>query len=510
MKQKRTVITIVKRLSNEFVKLPLEKVFLFLMFMGISIMGYAHRINAYKFIYINETGNLYGVEEALKNYFTNIGFKTITSYEIEEMSSEDKGQLLIAKYEWDIVYGGHSTLLLTLSDLSGTTIFKTSGRGKGRNATMDMKRALMQIYPTIDALNYTYTPDMLKIQGKGYTDFALWSEDSIKNYLRLKSSKSVEGIYKNYSNNLDYYRIAILKDKDTYYGIILDTDNSRWNKGDTKIVLRHIEKETYDVEYYEFKGKRINAVGTYKNRILSCIANSFGTFQFLKIFPSGNLGESDILQNASENDLKATGSGFIISGNIVATNYHVIEDAENIKIVLNTEEGPEEYKAKVLSVDKTNDLALLTIKDEKFSPLKPAPYSIAYNIVDVGTSVFTMGYPLSKVLGKEVKITDGVISSKTGYEGDAVTYQISAPIQPGNSGGPLFDKRGHLIGITNAGISSAAAENVGYAIKTPYLHNLIDSAPIDIVRTDGIDLTKTELPEMIKLYTPYIALIKVY
>ena len=127
---------------------------------------------------------------------------------------------------------------------------------------------------------------------------------------------------------------------------------------------------------------------------------------------------------------------------------------------------------------------------------------------DVGTSVFAMGYPLSSVMGKEVKITDGIISSKTGYEDDVATYQISAPIQPGNSGGALFDKKGNLVGITNAGITSA--DNVGYAIKSSYLLNLIDSAPITIELPKGEDLAHKELTDIIKLYTPYVALIKVY
>ena len=67
-----------------------------------------------------------------------------------------------------------------------------------------------------------------------------------------------------------------------------------------------------------------------------------------------------------------------------------------------------------------------------------------------------------------------MISSKTGFQGDVSLYQISAPIQPGNSGGPLFDNRGNLIGIVNA--KHKGAENVGYAIKTSYLNNLIESS----------------------------------
>jgi len=210
--------------------------------------------------------------------------------------------------------------------------------------------------------------------------------------------------------------------------------------------------------------------------------------------------------NATE--LSGTGSGIIISGNILATNYHVIKDATNIKVLLNIDGSFEEFQAKVLSTDKTNDLALITIKDERFSPLPPAPYRISPNSLDVGTSVFTMGYPLSTILGKEVKITDGIISSKTGYEDDAVTYQITAPIQPGNSGGALFDKKGLLVGITNANVPTA--ENVGYAIKSSYLLNLIDSAPITIDIPKGVDLSQKEFTDIIKLCAPYVALIRIY
>jgi hypothetical protein len=76
-------------------------------------------------------------------------------------------------------------------------------------------------------------------------------------------------------------------------------------------------------------------------------------------------------------------------------------------------------------------------------------------------------------MGDEIKLTTGVVSSKTGFQGDISLYQISAAVQPGNSGGPLFDHGGNLIGIVNA--KHKGAENVGYAIKTSYLNSLIES-----------------------------------
>ena len=483
---------------------------LFVAFLFPLCIG-AHKINGYKFIHIEETGNLYGVEDKLTKYFTDLGFETVASYNVEDMSSSDKGQLLIATYEWNIVYGGHSTLVLTLRDITGSLIYKVAGQGIAMTAKGDMKNALKKIFKQIDNLHYTYNPDLIKVKGSPNISFSSWSEDSIKNYLKKKNIASIEGIYKNFSNNLDYYRVAILKEKDMYYGIIVETENKRWDKGDTKMVLRLIEQNNYDVEYYNFKGKKINSIGKYDNRVLTFAYEANGqtqTIQFLKVYPSKSSIITDGGQSTNDSDLKSTGSGFIVSGNIIATNYHVVDGAEQIKVVLNIKGGPEEYNSRVLTVDKANDLALIAIKDNKFNPLPSAPYSIGSKVADVGTSVFAMGYPLSTILGREVKITDGIISSKTGYEDDAVTYQISVPIQPGNSGGALFDKKGHLVGITNAGIPSA--DNVGYAIKSSYLLNLIDSAPITIDLPKGVDLSSKDFTEVIKLYTPYVALIKIY
>lgn len=75
-------------------------------------------------------------------------------------------------------------------------------------------------------------------------------------------------------------------------------------------------------------------------------------------------------------------------------------------------------------------------------------------------------------MGDEIKLTNGIISSKTGFQGDVTSYQISAPVQPGNSGGPLFDSQGYLIGVINA--KHVGAENASYAVKVSYLTNLID------------------------------------
>lgn len=212
----------------------------------------------------------------------------------------------------------------------------------------------------------------------------------------------------------------------------------------------------------------------------------------------------------SNNELQSTGSGILISDNIIITNNHVIDGANKIEVVINSNGIPETYSAKVLCTDKTNDLAIVCVKDEKFKNVGVAPFTIKPNVADVGTSVFAMGFPMSQYLGDEVKVTDGIISSKSGFDGDIATYQISAAIQPGNSGGPLFDKTGNLVGITNAGLDKSIADNVGYAIKSSYVLNLIDSAPINIKIPNGSNVKAKELPDLIKSLQPYVVLLKIY
>lgn len=171
---------------------------------------------------------------------------------------------------------------------------------------------------------------------------------------------------------------------------------------------------------------------------------------------------------------KWSGTGFALNNGYIATNYHVVENAKSIKVKgirgnLNTE-----YNATVISTDKFNDLAIIKINDRSFKGFGTIPYSVKTSTSEVGEDVFVLGYPLTTTMGDEIKLTTGVISSKTGFQGNASLYQISAPIQPGNSGGPLFDGNGNLIGIVNA--KHRGAENVNYAIKASYLNNLVESS----------------------------------
>lgn len=191
-----------------------------------------------------------------------------------------------------------------------------------------------------------------------------------------------------------------------------------------------------------------------------------------------------------------SGTGFALKDGYIVTNYHVIDGANNITVQGIQGVFNKSYNAIVIGTDKNNDLALLKVNDPSFLGFGTIPYSLSSRSSEVGEDIFVLGYPLTATMGDEIKLTTGIISSKTGFQGDVALYQISAPIQPGNSGGPLFDKKGNVIGIVSA--KHAGAENVGYAIKSMYLINLIDSSVNSSIIPSHNSVSALPLPEKVK------------
>ena len=203
------------------------------------------------------------------------------------------------------------------------------------------------------------------------------------------------------------------------------------------------------------------------------------------------------------------GTGFVIdSRGYFATNYHVINGAKKIQINIIRDGLLCKYSAEVVQTDPQNDLAIIRINDPKFASFSKIAYNFNTSVKDVGTSVFALGYPMADIMGQEVKFTDGKISARTGIQGDATVYQISVPIQPGNSGGPLFDYDGNLVGITSSGLNrDLQTENVNYAIKSSYLNALIDVLPIRLNIPNDITIRNKKKKKKIKILDDYVALI---
>ena len=216
-------------------------------------------------------------------------------------------------------------------------------------------------------------------------------------------------------------------------------------------------------------------------------------------------------RNEGSSDWAGNGSGVILTSNgYIATNNHVIEDASDIEVEFLYKNEIRSFNATVIQTDPINDLAILKIQDSNFSNLGVIPYSFKTKNVEVGESVFALGYPMAlSGMGKEIKFTDGRISSRTGFQGDITTFQSTTPIQGGNSGGPLFDLKGNLIAINSAKLKADVADNVSYSIKSSYLLSLIDALPQNIPVPNSSLLTIKPLTEQIKTLSKFVVLIKV-
>ena len=169
----------------------------------------------------------------------------------------------------------------------------------------------------------------------------------------------------------------------------------------------------------------------------------------------------------SSDEPYGSGSGFFISEDgLFISNAHVV--ADSTKIEVRTAAGKQ--RATVLQVDKDKDLALLRVSIAKGSV--PA-LAISTNIATLGAQVFTIGYPMVELQGSRPKFTDGRISSLAGIRDDPDQMQISVPVQPGNSGGPLADVNGDIVGVVVGRmndlkvikIAGSVPQNVNYAVK---------------------------------------------
>jgi S1-C subfamily serine protease len=151
-------------------------------------------------------------------------------------------------------------------------------------------------------------------------------------------------------------------------------------------------------------------------------------------------------------------------------------------------------------------LAVLRIEDTTLT-IPAVPFSLKSGNLDLGASIYTLGFPLFlSGLGNEPKFTDGKVSSKTGFNNAVNSYQTNLGVQPGNSGGPVFNTKGELVGVVSAKITNA--DNVSYAVKTSYLQLLLEGSNVDVPTKNT--LAELSLEEQLKRITEYVVLIKAY
>lgn len=504
----------------------------------------AQDFDGYKYVYVkpliyeNNAVDIYGLCEQVKNMLSQKGLKMISESERDDPASKE---MVYAVLDCIITHTNNfdndNKVNVKFTNMTGLEVWSSEKVAGGSNLKTSLSRAMSQILKDLNRIKYKYDPLMTPkpfakktVRMDWKNPKPEWDEDAVRTYLdTCKNLDPIEGIYKSTQNErTKYFRIGIVRDRFNYKAVILETNSPLWEEGEIKCTFEPASAGQYSVTWYMNNKRRMDVFGELKNNGLLeiRISNDTRTYQyFLKIYPTMGAASPSSLQPSPSSPPQTSvsnkmwtptvyGTGFFISKDgFVATNYHVVKGAKAINVdVLDEKTGSYvRYTADVVTNDPDNDIAIIRINDSDFKPFEHIPYTIETN-ANIGADVFTIGFPLSaSIMGRNFKVTNGIVSAKTGLNDNIKVYQITVPIQSGNSGGPLFNKDGNIIGITSSGINRRLVdvENVNYAVKSLYLLSAINSLHTFSALPDTPTLKGKSLEEQIQVLKFYVCRILV-
>ncbi len=217
-----------------------------------------------------------------------------------------------------------------------------------------------------------------------------------------------------------------------------------------------------------------------------------------------NLGTKENKINIVAANLE--GSAFALNNSgYVLTSWHLVNGADSIFIQNNS---TERTITKIIFNDPALDIAVLKIENAEVSKNWQIPFSFNAKGTEVGEEVFTLGYPR-----KDMVYGEGSLSALSGYRNNSAMYQVSIPVNQGNSGGPVLDSQGNVIGVIYGKLTTA--EGTGFAIKSTEIMNSINSVEGDaksglLVNKPKVSLKKLKRSEQIKRIDPYVFNVLVY
>jgi S1-C subfamily serine protease len=491
---------------------------------GETALNGFKNIVIYPLIYNGNQRDINGVENRIRNSFiSERKINVITQESLNDMKEFVNTLFCSIAHESDF-WGTHVTL--SYMDYKGELIYRTKGysalsgslgwREGLKQASRSAVKEFFKVYTGYNS-SFAIRPEEI------YADWekvSITEEEAREYFDNNIELDPIEGFW--HSNQINNrYKIAIIKDDNTrsrdYLGFIIESDNSFWTVGQVKLELnKTAHSGVYSINYYMGDHSKVTTDGYFPSEGLleinlkNMLNKGLDNAVFIKDYP-----RIASTQNSEEISVNRTvGSGVSLNKNgIFVTNYHVVKDATNLSIIFPEENL--EYKAEVLIKDVNNDIAILKINDFNINLIGLIDFEyglLTSDKVKVGESCFTLGFPFGDILGEKVKFSTGNVSSKSGILDNPVLYQISNPIQPGNSGGPLFDKKGNLIGIIVSTLDSQlflnvlnhVPQNVNFAIKIDYIINLINMLPDNFIFTERTNDIEKETTALVDFFVPYV------
>jgi serine protease Do len=217
-----------------------------------------------------------------------------------------------------------------------------------------------------------------------------------------------------------------------------------------------------------------------------------------------NIGSKDVVSTIPDITYKTGGTGFMIdTKGYIVTAAHIVSTAKHIA-VQNT--NGNQFTATVVYTDKERDIAILKIADRTYKSRAIVPYAIKRSGGDLAEPIYTLGFPRN-----EIVFGDGYIAAKTGYNGDTLTCQISITANPGNSGSPILNKNGEVIGILSA--KQNTAEDAVFAIHSKYIihawNELQKDSSYKNIKLPTGSLKGKDRTQQVKTISDYVFMVKV-
>ena len=244
-----------------------------------------------------------------------------------------------------------------------------------------------------------------------------------------------------------------------------------------------------DIDYL---GRKINALEKNNQRLIKEI-NDVKTAQ----------GDSIV---ADPINYTSGGTGFLVDAKgYLVTNAHVVDNARHIAV---QNSSGRDLRAEVVYKDPSRDIAILKIVDKRFKSPTMIPYAIKKSAGDIAEPIFSLGYPRNDIVYGE-----GYLAAKTGYQGDTMAVQISIAANSGNSGSPIINRKGEIIGVLNA--RQATAEGAVFAIQSRYIYDALtqlqkkDTTHKNIKLPTASSLKGIDRTKQVEKITDYVYMVKV-